>query len=137
MTEKYFLNGDALPTVPTPHDCVIKKIEYDNDYLIFIFDDDISSYDSVKFIRPDAKSLIIRIHLIDSFDTYRWKLSGFLRGEGYYLIDNKKLISLTKKPTEYISHNIGYQSIMIKIFESEHYLLDIWADFIEFEWTEK
>ena len=27
MIEKYYLNGESLPTIPVPHDCVIKHIQ--------------------------------------------------------------------------------------------------------------
>ena len=34
MTTKYYLNQDILPTIPTPHDCIITSIEYDSEFLI-------------------------------------------------------------------------------------------------------
>lgn len=37
MIEKYYLNEDTLPNLPTPHDCVIETISFDNDYFVFTF----------------------------------------------------------------------------------------------------
>ena len=66
----YYLNKDTVPTIPTPHDCEIKKVTIQGDYIIFEFDDDISYHDSIRHFIPDAKSLVIKIHLVDDFDTY-------------------------------------------------------------------
>ena len=37
MVEKYILNGDKLPTLPTPHDCEIVEIVCKDNFLIFKF----------------------------------------------------------------------------------------------------
>lgn len=138
MTEKFYLNGDTVPTIPTPHDCVIKQIEYDTEYLTFKFEDDISAYDSIKSIHPSAKSLIIRIHLLDpELYVYKQKYSKLMRREIFYEVDNKKLTSLPKKPLEYISHTVGFTTLIIRLFQNGGYMFDICADFIEFEWIEK
>ena len=65
MKEIFYLNKDILPTIPVPHDCVIKDIQIGGQHLTFVFEDDISYHDSIKFIAPEAKSLIIRYHLTD------------------------------------------------------------------------
>lgn len=57
--EKYFLNGDTLPTIPVPHDCVIDKITVEDHYIIFTFEQNISFHDSIKNIKPDANISII------------------------------------------------------------------------------
>lgn len=36
MKKKYYLNKEILPTIPVPHDCIIKKIQLNDDTLIFI-----------------------------------------------------------------------------------------------------
>ena len=61
-TEKeiYYLNGETLPTIPLPHDCVIKSLAIKDQCMEFVFEDDISYHDSIKYYRPDAKSLIMR-----------------------------------------------------------------------------
>ncbi len=138
MIEKYYLNADILPTIPVPHDCIIKEITFDSNFLVLRFEDDISYYDSIKYVKPNASSLVIRIHLNDPiFDAYEHRLRHMLCGEGYYMINNNKLKSLCKKRVEYLYHNVGYQSIMIKLFCGGYYLLDIESDFIELNWIEK
>ena len=138
MIEKYYLNTDILPTIPVPHDCVIKKITFDSNYLVLEFEDDISYHDSIKHIKPNVSSLVIRIHLNNPiFDAYEYRLTRMLSGEGYYMINNNKLKNLCKKKLEYLYHNLGFQSIIIKLFCGSYYLLDIESDFIEFNWIEK
>lgn len=138
MTERFFLNGDTLPTVPTPHDCVMKHIRYDNEYLTFEFQDDICEYDSVKAIHPSAKSLIMRIHLSDPvFYVYKFRYSRLKRKGIYCETDVKKFTSLSDKTLEYLSHTVGFTSFVIKLFQDVEYVLDICADFVEFEWIEK
>lgn len=75
MKEKYFLNGESLPTIPVSHDCVIKKIRLKDQCIEFIFEDDISYHDSIKYYKPDAKSLIIRYHFAadpNDYSIYKW-----------------------------------------------------------------
>jgi len=98
MIEKYYLNTDVIPTIPVPHDCVIKEITFDSDFLVLKFEDDISYYDSIKSIRPNAKSLVVRIHLYDPiFYTYKHRLTHALSGERYYLLNNNKLKNCAKR----------------------------------------
>ena len=84
-----YLNKDTVPTIPTPHDCEIKKVTVQGDYIIFEFEDDISYHDSIRHFNPDAKSLVIKIHLVDDFDTYKMKYykKPWCRGD-YSRIDN-------------------------------------------------
>ena len=143
MIEKYYLNSDVLPNLPTPHDCVIEAVTIDKDYLVFTFEKDIAQYDSISSINPNFYSLIIRYHLVDSlFYTYKWKSHTTLFGpEGFVLIENKKFISMSKgDKLEYLYHNVGYQSIIVKLFQSRKggfIIVDAEVDFIEYEWIER
>lgn len=138
MLEKFYLNTDVLPTIPVPHGCLIKEVTFDSEFLVLKFEDDISYHDTIKNVNSNAMSLVIRIHLYNPvFDTYEHRLTHMLSGEGYYIVNNNKLKSLCKKNVEYISHNVGFQSIMIKLHCCGLYLLDIEADYIEFNWIEK
>ena len=138
MIEKYYLNGEVLPTIPVPHDCVVKEITFDDEFLVLKFDDDISCYDSIKYLNKNARSLVIRIHLNDPlFYAYEHRVRHAIGGEGYYIIDNKKLQSLCKKHVEYLYHYVGFEQIMIKLFCDGDYLLDVYSDYIEFDWIEK
>lgn len=138
MTAKYYLNQDILPTIPTPHDCIITSIEYDSEFLILKFEEAISYHDSVKIINSNAKSLIIKIHLLNrEFDVYKWKRHlSFGKGQGFALVDCNKVFSRIKGTT-YLSHYITYNSIIIELFQSEYIVLKVESDFIEFEWLEK
>ena len=138
MSIKYYLNQDILPTIPTPHDCIITSIAYDSEFLTLKFEEDISYHDSIKIINPNAKSLIIKIHLFDrEFDVYKWKRHLSLRtGQGLALMDCNKVFSRIKG-TAYLSHYITYNSIIIELFQSESIVLKVESDFIDFEWIEK
>lgn len=72
MNELYRLDTEALPFIPTPHDCVIKTIlvEDNNQCISFVFEDDISEYDSIANQRPKAKSLVIKYHFYETVEDY-------------------------------------------------------------------
>ncbi|MBD5151836.1 MAG: hypothetical protein HDT16_04955 [Oscillibacter sp.] len=141
MKEIFYLNSKALPTIPVPHDCVIKEIQVNQQYLIFVFEDDISGHDAVKYINPGAKSLIIRCHLVDedAFSVYKWnKPDPLFHKNGYYeCLDNSQFIKSAKSSIEYLYHNVGFCSIIIKLFSDETILLDAEADYLEYEWIER
>ena len=87
-----------LPNLPTPHDCIIESISFDDEYLIFNFEKNIARHDSIVYKGVNLDSLIIRYHLVDPlFDTYLWKLrTSLFRTEGYILINNNKLVDLAQ-----------------------------------------
>ena len=145
MKETYFLNGESLPTIPVPHDCVIKKIRLKDQFIEFIFEDDISYHDSIKYYKPDAKSLIIRYHFSDDpddYSIYKWirpnrLLSKLFSKDGHYKrIKNSLLTELPegKFRLEYLYHNVGYCSIITKLFSNGYIILDAEVDYVEFEW---
>ena len=138
MTETYYLNGNILPTIPVPHDCVIKKIRLKNQHIIFEFENDISYHDSIKNFKPEAKSLIIKYHLLSDgdFSIYKWKKpSGFSNKTGRYnCMDNNTITELSDNRLEYLYHYVGYRSIIIKLFSNGFIIIDADVDYIEFEW---
>ena len=145
MKETYDLKGDSLPTIPVPHDCVIRKILLKDQCLEFHFEDNISERDSIRFYKPDAKSLIIRYHFADDpddYSLYKWVkpnrlLSRLFNKDGHYIrLKNSVLPKLTegKKPLEYLYHNVGYCSIITKLFLHDTIILDAMIDTVEFEW---
>lgn len=137
MKDIYYLNKETLPTIPVPHDCVIKDIQMKDQTLIFVFEDNISAHDSIQAIHPNAKSLIIRYHLTDeeAFSVYKWrKPRRFSRKDGYYrLLDNSQLFAFAGH-LEYLYHNVGYCSIITKLWADNGVILDAYVDYIEFEW---
>lgn len=136
MIERFSLSDASLPALPTPHDCIIEKVSVDEEYIIFEFEHKIYNYDSIAFLHPHADSLIIRYHLCDPvFDTYQWKLHTTPFGrEGYVSIDHHALPLKSKKGLAYLSHTIGYQAIMIKLWQGSHILIDANVDYVEYEW---
>ena len=139
MFETYFLNGDILPTIPVPHDCVVDDITIENQYIIFTFEQDISYHDSIKYIKPDAKSLVIKFHLADEcFSLYKWhKPIKYFADNGYYKgIDSSELIKLTKlgNRLDYCYHYVAYQSLIIELFVKTPVRLELTVDYVEFYW---
>ena len=106
MRKNFCLSKDLLPQIPVPHDGVIKSIHIEKQCLVFDFDDDISSYDSVAYWFPQAKTLTIRYHFSEAlfYSIYKWvKPNLFFKNGGYkYLTDestdknHSTLLNLTK-----------------------------------------
>ena len=130
MTERYYLNRETLPTIPVPHDCIIDKITLENDLLVFTFEQDISYHASIQHFKPDAKSLVIKYHLIDDFRIYEY----FAENKCWNYSDSKKLTVLTANRTEYINHFVSYKSMIIDLCAERSVRLEIEADYIEYEW---
>ena len=61
--ESYSLTGQQLPSIPIPHDCVIREISQQDDWLILAFEDNLSVHDSIGSIHPGAQSLTMKFHL--------------------------------------------------------------------------
>ncbi len=140
MKEVYYLNKKTLPTIPVPHDCIVKTLSLRDHCIEFVFEDDISYHDSIKNIKPEAKSLIIRYHFAndeDDFAIYKWvKPRPFSKAERYIRLDNRTLAKLTegKLKPEYLYHNIGYCSIITKLCAYREIILDAEVDYVELEW---
>ena len=139
MKEIYYLNLDKLPTIPVPHDCSIDKITIENQYITFIFEQDVSYHDSIKYIKPDSKSLVIKYHLVDEFfNIYKWcKPVKAFADKGYYKrIDSLELneLFLSKERVEYLNHYVSYQFLIIELFSLELIRLELAVDFVEFYW---
>ncbi len=149
--ETYVLDGNNASNIPLPHDCGIKDIREDDDYLIIVFEDDISYHDAIRAIHPDAQTLTVRFHLeyggLDSDKAY-----GGLQGiyqyrhskkhvEGYMLVKSlKKLRKLMKEccsPTTYLYHYVAFHQVIVELCVNDSTLLMLWTDSVEFEWTLK
>ena len=138
MKEIYDLNRLPLDTT-IPHDCVIKEINMIENKIEFIFEDNISDYESISENKNKFKSLIMKFNLLDQdFSVYIWQQpkKGVSKNGCYELLDNNVIQELPKSRLEYISHNIGYNSIVIRLF-SETYgnvILDLDVSSVEYEW---
>lgn len=147
MKDTYCLNGKELPVIPTPHDCMIKEIRMEKQELIFVFEDDILGHESAQFLKTEAKSLIMRIHLLHSIyditllqrKNHIWDRI-FHRPGVYKEIDivkyPRKLIGLSSGCLEYIHHNVGNLSMIIELFSPDEIILNLTADYVEIEWIE-
>lgn len=145
MNESYRLDTEALPFLPVPHDCVIKNILVDkeNQCISFVFEDDLSGYDSIAHFKPGAKSLVIKYHLddVDDYELYKSLKPSLLHRHGGYkcLTDVEKgshdaLIKLTNHKLEYISHYVAYKAMIIELWAESSIILKLNADTVEYEW---
>lgn len=134
----YYLDKAEWPTIPVPHDCVINDISFSDDFLVLTFEQDISVHDSIQHIHSSAKSLIVKIHLIDTFDIYQMKIRKFPKFKRFYAeIDVNKLTSLVKqKRVEYLYHYVAYQSLVVNLYYNTNIILNLQTDYIEYIWKE-
>ncbi len=152
-----------MPTIPVPHDCIVKEILLEEETgstgvetvctdvetlratsLLFVFEEDITYHDSIKGICQDSdfKSLIIKFHLIDNIHdismfvkkkTNRYHTTSLYK-EIFLSEDKYALLNLPKNRLEYLSHNVGYCSIIVKLWSKRSIILDMAVDYVEFEW---
>ncbi len=124
----YRLDGDKLPTMITPHDCIIKEIKKERDFLIFVFEQDISHHDSMENI----SSLTIKYHLIDEYDIYYQRWNKLFKRSEYIQLKNEK--TLFKKESEYLYEYVMYDQLIIKLFQGgREYMLFLSADYVEYD----
>ena len=146
MEKRFCLSKDLFPQIPVPHDCVIKEIRIEDQCLVFDFGDDISSYDSIAYWFPQAKTLTIRYHFSEEIDfaIYKWVKPNLFFKNGCYkcLTDENHttLLNLAKSELEYIDHHVGYgyggYSLYIDLYSASkgHVILACDVDVIEYEW---
>ena len=141
MKEIYYLNKKSLPTIPVPHDCIIKSICLREQCIEFVFEDDISYHDSIQYYKPEAKSLVIKYHFaydVDDYSIYKWVTpkKPFSKDGHYKHLDNRLITKLSKGKfkLEYLYHNVGYCSIITKLFSNGYIILDAEIDYVEFDW---
>ncbi len=137
MKLKYQLNQDKLPTLPTPHDAVITKTEILDDYLILTFERNINRHDSIKYTHPNADSLIIKYHILDSqIDIYEYGKT--FMNEGYLLKNTKKTIEKWNKnygcELTYLYQYVNYNSLILHLQKSQSIYIELYVDYIEYEW---
>ena len=139
MTESYSLSGDSIPVMPLPHDCVIESIEVSDEYIVFRFEKNLYERASIQIVHPGADSLVIRYHLTDPcFYVYRQKKRR-KRGEmpDYGYVEADEFPSMASHRLEYINHYAGHNGMIVKLWSEGEIVIDLRADIVEFEWTEK
>jgi len=143
MKEIYHLNQNMLPMLPTVHDSIINRITLQGQMITFYLNADVNDKDdAIKFFHPEAKALIIRYHQTeeDSFSIYKMKRSPRhlykLFPPHYTLLNDNVLEKLAsgKYRLEYLYQYVGYNSIIIKLFEEDEIILDASVDYVEYEW---
>lgn len=137
-TESYSLVDKQLPTIPVPHDCIVKEISLQNSWLIFDFEDDISYHDSIRGIRPGAHGLTMRFRLTDEKDITI--LAREIRKYEVVYVERKrkKLFELAKKgrELEYLDHMAAYGFLQIELCSENSCILRLAADRVVMEWKE-
>ena len=68
VIDSYSLIEHHLPSIPVWYDCVITEISLQDAWLMLSFEDNVSLYDSIQSIHPDAQTLRMKIHLVDEED---------------------------------------------------------------------
>lgn len=138
IVETYDLTGKALPTIPVPHDCVIREISLADGWLVLSFEEKIACHGSVQYSHPNARTLRMRIHLLD--EEFNLLAHERRRYENVYVERKpKKLFELARREErlEYLSHLVGYGEMQIELFQSAgSVLVDLCADRVEMEWFE-
>ena len=149
MKDVYFLDKEELPTIPVPHDCPIKAILVEDQNMVFVFEDDLTGYDTFARIQPQAKSLVIRYHFTErvrDYSIYKWMKPNLLNKDGCFKCmadgftneNQETLVKLTESTLEYIDHYVSAysRSFLIQLFSSSknEILIEADVDQIEFEW---
>ncbi len=141
MKEIFRLDEAQLPTMPTPHDCIIQKIRHENDTLVFVFEDDISRHDAIQAVRPSAQSLTITYHLTDDCELLRRRWNKFRRRTEYIELKNKKgavaIVKFCCSSMAFLCQYVAYGQVMVKLWQGrEEYLLTLHADSVAYDWRE-
>lgn len=141
VTEIYRLDGNTLPSIPVPHDCIIDSVREDDETLEFIFEEDISKYDAASWYHPDVQTLRIRFHKTEPDACTVFRYSKTIRYEGYGFFRVPSLQQLMrkkkKKSAEYLFHYVAYNSMIVRLSLDQIVLLQIETDRIELIWTLK
>ena len=141
MVQIFSLSGE-MPTIPVPHDCVIERVFQDGEYLVFDFEQEITNHDSARFYCPNAKSLTMRFHRIDTeYWLYEEKRKRTLKGRKsiYISMDEDKLFRLAggKWKLEYLYHYVAYNSMILRLWAGHDIYVKLdGTDQVELNWIE-
>ena len=146
MTETFPLDGKDIGSIPVPHDCMIREIREEDEYLVLDFDEDsLLDDDSIQSIHPGARKLIMRFHLVwyglDGAKAYGGILGIYQyrrkkRHEGYMPVKNlRNLIKNSKCDVSYLNHFVAYHQAILELYGNDSILLMLWADAVKFQWS--
>ena len=134
MKEVYYLDGQARPVPPVPHDYKVNSISKEGEYLVFEL-----SYggNCPSDELHNTKNLTVRYHLIDEV----WFLFKFVKPgilffkEGAYKgLQQDDTFKLPNNNLEYLYHYVGFTSIIIELYSNTRIVMKLDADYIEYEW---
>lgn len=141
---RYTLDKETLPQLPCVHDCAIARIEMQDGYLSLYFDEDLSQYDVMAHIYPDASSLVVRYHLCDPYVMFyrsfrRKKSDGQGVEIGYALYEDQDafLEESADMKLYYLHHFVAYNAVVLKLWsydDPHEVVLEFNADTVEYEW---
>ena len=134
--EAYNLLQEQLPTIPVPHDGIIKEIMLSEGWLTFSFENNISRHDAVRCTHPDAQSLTMRFHLIDEEDIDLFAYEERKYESVYVRRRPKKLLELARKSSlSYLMHYVAYGALQIELCaDSVPILLGLRTDRVVMDW---
>ena len=138
MIRKY----EITEPIPIPQDCAITKISVERDYMIFTFEHELYTHESIQAIHPSANSLTLRFHLTryPGMDVYRLYSGIYSRfRQGYRLLKEQSLLRLAGQqdtPLKYLYHFVGSREMVIHLRAKKNYALYVCADSVEFCWIE-
>lgn len=133
--ETYSLIEKTLPTIPVPHDCVIREISLEDGWLVLSFEEGLARRDAVRCIHPEADTLRMRIHLTEEPALYAYERRRY---ECVYVQRKpRKLLELARReaPLEYLGHFVAYGAMRIELFqETGDLAVELCADQVVLEW---
>lgn len=137
--ESYSLAEKQLPSIPEPHDAVIRSIALQDGWLILSFEDDISLHDCVRAIHPNAWTLEMKIHLLDEDDIEILAYEKRKYESVYVIRKPKTLFDLAKKGRnlEYLYHRVYHKWIQLELCGITDYIVRMYADKVLMEWHER
>lgn len=115
--ESFDLTEEQIPTIPEPHDCVIREIVLEGEWLVFNFENEISNHDSVSSIHPHAQTLTMKIQLSreDNIELLAYEHRKYERV--YVVRKPGGIFDLVKKSwrLEYLYHKVSHGSMQIEL----------------------
>lgn len=143
MTEEYSLRESTLPSIPTPHDCVISAIEEDGEDLCFRFEEKkLAEREAIREKHPRASALVMRFHM-DARDRPVFQLleQKHPRDDAAYEVKKyKKLFKLAepRRKLTYQYHFVAFGRIIITMSsDSANVQLCFSTDKVTLDWKEE
>lgn len=134
ITETYRLDGETLPRIPVPHDCMVEHITVEGRTLVFHFEEDVNRHVSIQQHHPNARLLTMRFHMIgdEPCEAYRWRRRIPWIGRRKCWLP-AAISDLAQTEQTYLTHRVGECSMVITLAGA---FVDAPVDCIDMIWTE-